>query len=245
MIAAAALGLAFTAAALDEVLDGLIAYWPLDEGQGKQWQDAVGAHKGHVEKGGEWTDDAQVGKAFAFVEQTLVRVDDEDDINELPDGFTIAHWMKPERGGAIMDKSANDGARIQWYFSGDGRPHWGLGANFGITDAILLKAGEWAHVAWSHVPGVTLIFVNGEQVFQQELGAVPVTNQPMYFGNRLPDDNRQEWFGGVLDEIGFWNRGLSAEEVSEVEGRGIQALLAVEPSSTALTTTWASLKVRD
>ena len=63
----------------------------------------------------------------------------------------------------------------------------------------------------------------------------------MYFGNRLPGENRQEWFRGILDEIGFWNRQLSAEEVNEVMDRGLAGLLSVSPGGKAAAH-WADVK---
>ena len=48
-----------------KLLDGLVAYWPLDEGRGNVMGDFVGENSGKIEADrGVWTDDAQVGKAL-------------------------------------------------------------------------------------------------------------------------------------------------------------------------------------
>jgi len=75
------------------------------------------------------------------------------------------------------------------------------------------------------------------------LGAVPETGRDMHFGNRLPWEGRQEWFNGILDDIGFWNRPLSEDEVNELIEKGLPNFLAVSPRG-KLATTWATLKTR-
>jgi len=244
-VTAAVLSLAIVQVASSDVRDGLIAYWPLDEKDGDTWHDAVGNHDGDVEEVGDggWTNDAHTRGGFAF-SHSLVEIDDEDDINELPDGFTIAHWTYPEAGGAIMDKSGTDATRIQWYLLGDLRHHWGVGGGFGFSDGNPVPAWkEWYHFVWSHTPGESVVYRDGEEVGRGAQGDVPVTDANMYFGNRLPDEGRQEWFTGTLDEVGFWNRGLTPEEVEEVFKRGLSGLLAVAPQG-KIASSWAAIKAR-
>ena len=241
-----ALAVLLAPAAFGDIRDGLIAYWSVDEGNGDTWNDAVGKHDGEIEDDGDggWTDDAQFGNGFVF-SRSLVRVRDADDINELPDGFTLAHFIRPDSAGAIMDKSGSDATRIQWYILGDKRHHWGLGGSFGFSDNSPVPAfGEWYHFAWSHTPPESHIYRDGEEVaFAPNMGDVPVTDADMFFGNRLPDEGRQEFFGGALDDIGFWNRGLTAEEIAEVAKKGLSGVLAVSPQGKTATT-WARLKDR-
>ena len=48
---------------------------------------------------------------------------------------------------------------------------------------------------------------------------------------------------GYWDDIGFWNRPLSADEVNELIEKGLPNFLAVSPQG-KLATTWATLKTR-
>ena len=229
-----------------KLIDGLVAYWPLDEGRGDVMGDAVGENPGEIELDrGVWTDDAQVGKAFELKGQSLITVKNARDLDQLPEGFTIAHWMKPTKGGAIMDKSGGDGTRIQWYLLGDKRHHWGIGGAWAFSDGKPIgNYGKWYHVAWSHEPNESsIVYRDGKEVGNKILGEVPVTGKPMHFGNRLPWEGRSEWFNGTLDEIGFWNRPLSEDEVQEVMESGIGSLLAVSARD-KVTTTWGAIKGR-
>ena len=229
-----------------KLVEGLIAYWPLDEGRGNVMGDAVGDHPGDIEVDkGVWTDDAQIGKAFELRGQSLITVKNAKDLDKLPNGFTIAHWMKPTKGGAIMDKSGGDGTRIQWYLLGDKRHHWGIGGAWAFSDGKPIGSyGKWYHVAWVHEPNeVSMVYRDGKEVGNKILGEVPVTGKPMHFGNRLPWEGRSEWFNGTLDEIGFWNRPLSEGEVNDVMENGIGGLLAVSARG-KVTTTWGAIKGR-
>ena len=50
-------------------------------------------------------------------------------------------------------------------------------------------------------------------------------------------------YNGVIDEFALFNRGLSQDEVKEIQGSRIQEILAVEPDE-KLPTTWGLLKGR-
>ena len=77
--------LATQASVHSKLLDGLVAYWPLDEGRGAVMGDAVGDNPGDitVDKG-VWTDDAQIGKAFELRGQSLITVKNAKDLDKLP-----------------------------------------------------------------------------------------------------------------------------------------------------------------
>ena len=243
------LALAIQPLVFADVLDGLIGYWPFDEGEGEVTVDEIGGHDGAIERA-TWTDQAIEGKALKFVPQddTKVRVEDAKDLDELPDGLTVANWIKPLSRGAMMDKSGR-ADRLQWFLMEDGRLHWGAGPNFTFTDGPVVKFGEWSHVAWSHNPvDESVAYVNGEEVHNQKgLGKVLPTGEPMYFGDMgvLPGNNpKQQNFEGIIDEIGFWNRPLSAKEVKEVFDRGLNQILAVSAHG-KLAMTWAAVKARN
>ena len=109
------LALAIQPLVFADILDGLIGYWPFDEGEGEVTVDEIGGHDGAIERA-TWTDQAIEGKALKFVPQddTKVRVEDAKDLDELPDGLTVANWIRPLSRGAMMDKSGR-ADRMQWF----------------------------------------------------------------------------------------------------------------------------------
>lgn len=228
-----------------DILDGLVAVWTFDEGEGDTAGDSIGEHHGEI-SGATWTDDAMKGTALDFSprKDSFVIIEHIEDIDELPDGFTFSHWVKQRDRGAMMDKSDNDGARIQWFLLEDTRIHWGIGNSFGFAPG-LGEVGQWMYLTWSHEPGASKVYLNGAEVGGGPEGAVPVTGRPMYFGTRMPwqQFGKEQRFNGILDEIAFWTRPLSVKEIEEVTEKGIQLILAVSPKA-KLATTWGSLKTR-
>ena len=234
-----------------DLADGVVAYWPFDEGGGDTAADVIGGHTGAlggVDGGPTWTDDAFSGMALDFTPPSLVTVQDAPDLNDWSAGFTLAQWLRPRGGGAIIDKSSGDAAdqRLQWYILGGGNLHWGGGSIVVVDDPIPLD--EWYHVAWTHDGATTLVYVDGEVIGTADYdGPIPdTTGHPLYFGNRLYEqEGRGEWFNGIQDEVGLWARALSGAEIGALaDGALVTDTTAVELEG-KLTTTWAWMKAHE
>ena len=227
---------------------GLVAYWPLDEGAGDTAADVVGGHEGALQ-GVTWTDDAPTGMALDWdpANEPLMTVENAPDIDDWAHGFTIVHWFRPRGGGSVMDKSASDAIRIQWYILGDKRHHWGHGSSFGFSDGNPIPEFDaWYHVAWTHDNATSRVYRDGEQVGETSFeGPIPSTDAPLYFGNRLVHENRQEWYNGAQDDIALWNRALSEIELKAIaEAPSLGSLIdatSVDPTGKAATT-WGDIK---
>jgi hypothetical protein len=227
---------------------GLVAYWPLDEGAGDTAADVIGGHTGML-SGVTWTEDAPTGMALDWdpANDPLMTVADAPDIDDWSGGFTIAHWFRPRAGGSVMDKSGSDAVRIQWYVLGDRRHHWGHGSSFGFSDGNPVPVfDEWYHIAWTHDNSTSLVYRDGEVVGSTEFdGPIPSTGAALYFGNRLVEEGRSEWYDGGQDDIALWNRALSAIELRAIgESASLGALIdatAVEPGG-KFATTWGALR---
>jgi len=82
--------------------------------------------------------------------------------------------------------------------------------------------------------------VDGELEASNPAGGV-FTPGPKYIGSR---DDGEEAYDGLIDELGFFNVALSADEIAEIANMGLSEALgyiAVSPSG-RLATTWASIK---
>ncbi len=81
-----------------------------------------------------------------------------------------------------------------------------------------IQALEWHHVAITFELGATNVarlYVDGVQVHvtsnSSSVGPINYYGAPLYIGNIAP--NRCDWFGGKLDDLGFWNRALTDDEI--------------------------------
>ena len=226
-----------------DLTDGLIAYWTFDEGDGATLHDATSGHDGAID-GATWTEGYD-GTAldFAPAKESRVMIPHDNAFDVLPDGFTIANWALPRGRGSMFDKSKDDGARRQWFILDDARIHWGVGGGFGFAPGPE-EFGQWAHVAITHnAEGLSIPYLDGVAVGEEQLAAVPATEVDCYIGDRVtvPANANEQNFDGIIDEMAFWNRALSAEEINEVMGGALKSQLAVSPHG-RLATTWAALK---
>ena len=81
------------------------------------------------------------------------------------------------------------------------------------TDSIVQN--QWHHAVYCHGADSLFIYLDGEQVLAQTSpGPLPTNNVlPTWFGGR-PGGSGRNFYSGLLDEVGMWNRVLTAEEVA-------------------------------
>jgi len=84
-----------------------------------------------------------------------------------------------------------------------------------------VQPGEWHHIALTFTPGPTSsgkLYVDGilvnEAFLSQDISGINYYGAPLYIGNLTPD--RCDWYGGGMDELGFWEKTLSPEEIWSV-----------------------------
>ncbi len=231
-----------------DILDGLVGYWPFDEGEGDAAHDLVGGHDGSIKRAA-WTDRAKSGRwalQFSPEDDTKVVIPDAEELDNLPDGHSVTNWIWPVSRGAMMDKSDKVN-RIQWYILEEDpgwRFHWGGGSGFTFSP-FAANWGEWHHCAWVHTASASTAYLDGVAIHTEpDMGPIILTTEPMYFGDMgilAAGNPKQQNFEGVLDEFHIWNRALSAEEIMQfLQGGGT----AVSPKG-KLAITWADLKASD
>jgi hypothetical protein len=237
--------------------EGIILYWPLDDGSGDVAKDHSGnGNNGTLFGGPEW----QTGKYGKGV-----YLDGKDDYieisNLLTEAGTIEFWFKPDwDGGDGEDYRLFDASTGSiYFFISKGADHADIvPTNFGFyfedaTDADwqdiifdpagVINAGEWYHFAatWEFGGGLAFLYLNGEEIATSPkvLGAFPVLDANMRFGLKgVVYVASQNGATGVMDEIAVYDRALTAEEIT-VDMEALQ--LAVEPLDKAAST-WGQIK---
>jgi hypothetical protein len=198
------------------VPDGLIAYWPCDEGAGMGTVDPVGGHDGRLTGGPQWTQGV-MGGAIAF--------DGVDDYIAIPDmyldgDFSITAWVRL-RGlidnnqvllGRDDSTNLNFAERRFRIYSGDSsRP--GLPPGDQALANIAVTAGAWTHVAVTRAAGALTLYVNGREAGTGSWGGVFLFNQ-LARGLRLVGGAKSLGFlQGDLDEVRIYNRALQPADV--------------------------------
>ncbi len=212
--------------------DTIVGMWLFEENEGDTVEDmSDGGHDGVLEKGPEWAA-GKYGTGLDFLGGGYV--DLQDSAPDLAFGgaepFTITAWVNPRAGGTVIGKF--NGGVIGAYIllvTGNGGvtfhrevAPWGLAGN-GAVDA-----GEFWHVAATYDGGEMKIYVDGEEVAQEDR---PAQNTdlvtPVFIGARMTGGVPSEFYDGVIDEVGLFSVALSEDDVQEA----MRGLAGPEPVS--------------
>ncbi len=142
--------------------------------------------------------------------------------------FTIALWARfnSDHGYIQPFISSYDevGSQNQWIF-------WKIGDQLGFhiyspeygagVETILLtwnpQPGQWYHLAVTRSGNTYTLYINGVQVSSaSDPHVLADTSAPMTIGQSYPGN----YFNGLLDEIGIYNRALSTAEIQSIFNAG-------------------------
>jgi hypothetical protein len=203
---------------------GIVAWWPM-EGDGC---DVVGTNRA-VLLGNPTFIPGHVGRGL--------QVDRTDDTVRVPAspasnlgegaGFTIEFWVKPDipnNQEPLIEWNSGQGlvgVRIWTFYQGgpacvyaDVIPVTGGAGILYTGPGVLVNVFQHVALTYDRELGLAKIFVNGQAMATRVIGSfIPETRPDVYFGRR-PGQNYV--FGGVLDEVTFYNRALSASEIQAI-----------------------------
>ncbi|UCC22533.1 MAG: LamG domain-containing protein [Planctomycetota bacterium] len=203
-------------------VNGLVAYWSLDEGSGTIAYDSAGDNDGVLNGSAAWTS-GQIGGALGFDGSgDYVQVPHDDSLTLISAG-TVAAWvnLNDSYRQAIVAKQPSTSSGNYFLFTSTGR-HMG----FGISN------GNWTKKVWVYTPGDAItnewafyvgtfdgdtvnLYENGVLVNSLPNTITPIaTSQPLYIGRW---QNNSDWdCDGSIDEVMIFNRALSAAEVEQL-----------------------------
>ena len=235
-----------------EGLDGLVVYFSFEDGAGETVTDQSGnGQNGILEGDTDWTD-GKFGKGLNFGGKNgIVRVVHSHQF-EFTDGITICAWIRPtlERGPGEWQLIAAKGSDVQEYFEILLHPDGYIWMGWRMSDGrkvpakspVKIVKDKWQHVAVSFQRGEWwTVYLDGEVLINhpKEDGKLVPVEAPLLLGTEEPF-NLNRYYNGDMDEFAMFNRGLSQNEIKEIQG-GIAEILRVEPTD-KLSTTWGTLK---
>lgn len=220
--------------ALSGAEKGLLAYWPLDEGNGTVLEDKVHSRNGKLN--GEWEIERTgfaanfTGNSYLYFSGTNTNL-----VDYSPDtDFTIETWLNYPAAPAPGTKmtliangqpgTANGSA---WALSINGNNELVLDHG-SQTDRVLaegLQPGEWQHVAlvvnrFTQVSG----YLNGQlqqsysvENFSNFTGDIALGAQAYEDGdpNNGKPSNSEQFYTGALDEVRFWRYARTRQQIDE------------------------------
>ena len=227
--------------------DGLILYFPFDDGEGEVVKDHSGnGHDGKIssftqmdwdagEFQGSIAMSAKGAENLATAER-LGRIEVEDDLGH-PKALTISTWFY-----ADIDSG--------WNYLGDFRPTGSWFARDSAQNIILdgqgsVASGDYSRREWVHFVVLadsesTTYYINGEETGTAGGAAKLNISTNLHVGSRFSDN---ESFLTHLDEWAMWDRILTEGEIAELGNMPVIPLVAVDPQG-KLATTWGHVKAR-
>lgn len=218
------------------VPSGLVSWWP---GDGNA-NDRTGINDGLLVDSAVFTE-GKVGRAFEFDgAHSYVRIPSTPSLN--PSGsFSIETWIYP-----MKDTLAMILAKWGWYAQWSNQRSYSLdllpggNLNFGIANDSLqwdlafqdfrtttgpISFNTWNHVAivYDQPAGARRIYVNGAKIRERVDPPITITNSiaDLCIGAyHFAPSYTEMYFKGKVDEIGFYNRALTAAEIAAIHQAG-------------------------
>ncbi len=228
--------------------EGLIGYWPLDEGTGLATADIAPAgygHDGTLVDGPVWTD-GLFGGALNFdgvddYVRCAERAGEEPGVYPaelMPETFSVSCWTKLDAFvyfssfvGNGMDTGGDECGFFFYNYGwvGDNTQDFGLairtetGMHY-IETPNIYQPDTWYHLVATYDGDQVIIYVDGEVSVGPETVGGPVRwvsaesgNYPERFAIGVwLDPGYELWVDGIVDEVGYWNRPLAAEEAEAI-----------------------------
>jgi glucose/arabinose dehydrogenase len=199
---------------------GLVAAYGMNEGSGATIADVTDqGHTGAI-VGADWNAQGRFGAALQFDGiDDLVTVADAPDLNPGA-AMTLEAWVRP---AVVADwrtvalKEAPAGLAYALYANDDGA-RWAAYVNTGAADVAAestaaLPLNTWSHIAMTYDGSMVRAYLNGAQVGSRAAtGAIRATAGALQLGG---NSVWSEWFSGLIDEVRFYNRALSASEIAQ------------------------------
>ena len=205
---------------------GLVAHWPLDEGQGTVTGDATGnGNDGSLIDGVAWVTSAA---PTLVANPSAVRLDGDDEYIELTvrtlpraeSPKTIAVWFRnsataPRLRNLVALYNETDDAGIHVGFDGDRVAAWRWGDFDPILRSPQAPDGDWHHAAYSWDGSLHRLYLDGTLVASAtadlRTGAIETARLGMW--------EPAEAFDGDLDEVRVYDRMLSSAEIAALAAR--------------------------
>jgi hypothetical protein len=199
------------------LIEGPVAAWDFDAGQGEVLRDRVGSAHGTIH-GASWV---PVGTGYAL------RFDGVDDWVEFGNpaalspatAMTLEAWVLPEKiPGAgepgIVGKAY--GNFVLTYYT-DGKCWWYTGQS-GTNTKAAVAPGAWHHVVGTYDGATLTLYVDGELADRQPAKTGPIPSGANFFMGKSEGEvqyTKNAHFAGRLDEVRLYARALGEAEVRQ------------------------------
>lgn len=232
----------------------VVAFWLLDEGQGKAAEDSSGNGYDGVITGGNWVD-GKFGKALDFDGKTdKVEVPDAEGLDAVPQ-ITVMCWAKYDKEPPQHYAPVGKEPLYRFIIAKGGTGHFVLATTGNawysagtVASGAGITSGEWRHLTGTYDGKRVKFYVDGKLAGTgpQDVSGDVLDNASAFTMAKTTADN-VDFFQGIIDEVAVFNVAFSEEDIKNIMTIGLMNAVsgksAVSPGG-KLNTVWASLKNR-
>lgn len=216
--------------------EGLIGYWPLNEGTGTTAEDNTGNCNAGMIHGGTWATSAL--SLSTLPETSSARVEDVsltspakessrssdlmfdgvDDYVQMPSSeweapaFSVELWAKASQKQANYASviSTSDNPSQKGSFQIDTMGGYYRFCHTDIQARIGKVNQDWQHLAVTYDGSMVKTYLNGEEQYSKAIDSMSTLFRNYQLGRNR---NGDKYFAGELTDIRIWNRALTPEEI--------------------------------
>ena len=199
--------------------EGLVAYWPFDEGDGKTAEDITGnGHDGEVASSPKWVD-GKFGTALEFDGEDDHVVVADNAAFAIEENITFMAWFSPNdslNSRRLMVK--NNSIFVIFDFGNKDSIDFLVKPNntFAESTTTDWKVGEWYHFAGTFDGKTMKVYVNGK-LEGDAANNVPIAPSALELWIGGDDFGRPtDHFPGKIDEVRLYKKTLTEAEIQKV-----------------------------
>jgi hypothetical protein len=217
-------------AAASSLLDGLVAYWKLDEASGIRF-DSVGTN--HLSDNNTvGSAIGKIGNAASFVAANSEYLSSASAALDLTGSYSISLWVRftSTATSVVIGKfndAANRGYALRVSSGSIQLRHTVQGVNEGglifnqVNTPLTYNDGNWHHVVMQFEVGVgSSLYVDNTLIGTDNTTTAAISSYTQDFRIGAQDFSPQRYYSGDVDEVGIWSRALTVSGISDLYNLG-------------------------
>ncbi|WP_346855974.1 LamG domain-containing protein [uncultured Draconibacterium sp.] len=203
--------------------EGIVSVWELDETSGSVASDSYGANDGTIYG-------CTLNQSSVTTLSTSYSFDGSDRVNvngaasaDYSQGASISLWIKPNIAsyswdGKIFDMGSSSANRITLAMKSSLKMYFGVGQVNYASYATISSA--WHHIVlkWERPNLILKLYIDGSLYYSGTSGD-PIISTYANIGNEY-NNGASRYFQGGLDQVAIWNRALTSEEILQLYNSG-------------------------